>query len=338
MSGPDLLPQKLEPFLITFNRSSCLAKTLSAFYESPWRDEPFNVLDNCSTDDTAAVVRRFMAHWPTLRYHKNKFNIGGNGNILRAAELSDSEYLWIIGDDDRWQLENLSEIFPVINNSLADVIRLGWLVPEEARAKVANAIELQRAERFFFASVSLISSTIVRRSLVVSNLPSAYMNIGDAYPQWVPVMKAFESGGFKVFSAPKDIVVHVPSSEPGYFIGDFEWYANWYRCGRFLSDIRVRKRFIAECVAYMTRDRCRGAVCELLWLARIALNFKAIGGRQWPYLCTMLGYGDGQRVKIFVTLLVYALVPTSIARLVRRAYFRFKGVPPKPIIQNRGRL
>src|SRR5580704_11491846 len=104
--------QKLEPVIITYNRAGLLRSTLSSFVQAGFSNIKMHILDNASTDNTEAVVQQFQKDWPQLIYHKNHYNIGGNGNILRSLELSTSEYHWVIGDDDKWLLNdnNLHEL------------------------------------------------------------------------------------------------------------------------------------------------------------------------------------------------------------------------------------
>ena len=146
--------QKLEPVLITYNRSTDLQRTLTAFLDAGLTDINLHVLDNASTDETASIVATAQAQWPNLSYHRNKHNIGGNANILRATEISSSEYSWILGDDDEWHLENIGELCDVLRDGKADVIRLGWLVSPQNRERYLDACNLAGSEKLFFASVS----------------------------------------------------------------------------------------------------------------------------------------------------------------------------------------
>ena len=64
-----------EPVLITYNRAQELEKTLAAFAELKDRHLILHVLDNCSTDQTPAVVAAWQKEWPGLGYHRNAYNI-----------------------------------------------------------------------------------------------------------------------------------------------------------------------------------------------------------------------------------------------------------------------
>ncbi len=58
------------------------------------------VSDNASTDRTAKVVAAFRAAYPGVKALRNEANVGPDGNISQCFRQADSDYLWILGDDD----------------------------------------------------------------------------------------------------------------------------------------------------------------------------------------------------------------------------------------------
>jgi glycosyltransferase involved in cell wall biosynthesis len=58
------------------------------------------VSDNCSSDETPAVVEQAAASMP-VRYRRTSRNIGAAANIIQLCdELAAGEFAWLIGDDD----------------------------------------------------------------------------------------------------------------------------------------------------------------------------------------------------------------------------------------------
>ncbi|CAD6873743.1 glycosyltransferase family 2 protein [Methylomonas fluvii] len=328
--------QLLAPVLITYNRGNCLDLTLQKFVEAGLTGVQLYILDNASTDNTKDVVVKFQNVWPNLKYQKNKYNIGGNGNILRAIEITDSEYCWIIGDDDDWHLQFIDELIEVLKSQNADIIRLGWLVEGCSKGKSIPALDLAYNEQLFFASISMISATIIRRSVASAHLPSAYMNIGDAYPQLVSTMLSMQEKPLTVYSTKSDLMTHTPNTAPGYYFGDLEWYAGWFRTSRFLQDKKLRIKFIGEITRYMTRDR--RSKNGSLWLLKVALNYKAQGINQFNYLLSMMAYGDGWRGRIFMVFLAYCLMPGFLAGGLRRFYRKLFNLPERTLTIDRSRL
>ena len=321
-------PDLLTPVLITFNRAEALARTLTQWAAGAAASANLLVLDNASTDDTPAVVARFRSRLPNLTYARNPCNLGGAANILRAVEHGDTEYLWIIGDDDHWRLDDVAELAAVLAAGEADVIRLGWLV-QEGRGRLAQARELAEREPMFFPSLSMISATIFRRRLMVDTLPQAYTGAGDAYPQLVPLLRAFEAGPLAIHSLGRDLLRHTPSDRPGYFLGDLEWFACWFRTGRFLASPRWRAAYCASILHYVTRQRPTW-LAQRLVLPMNALRFKGQAVPQGAYLASLLAYGTGWRGNVLVACLGYALVPRFLARWLDVRYRVWAGLKPVP--------
>jgi glycosyltransferase involved in cell wall biosynthesis len=329
--------QKIEPVLITFNRANCLERTLRTFLDAGLESMKLHVLDNASTDGTAEVVQRIQCEWPNLRYHRNRYNIGGNGNILRAVEVSESEYNWVIGDDDAWHLESLEELIAVLEANEADIIRLGWLASEESRGITLDAQELAKNEKLFFASITMISATIARRSLVTTYLAQAYQNTGDAFPQLVPIMRGVEEISLSVYTLSKDVMTHTPSTEAGYYSGDLEFYASWFRSARFLESPTLKAKFVQEIMTYITRDN-PGRLRQLALLFKITLTYKAMGISQGHHLLSMLAYGQGWRGRLLLVEFFHFITPFWLAYRLDRIYRYVRRYPDPKISVDRSRL
>jgi glycosyltransferase involved in cell wall biosynthesis len=73
------------------------------------------VSDNCSPDDTAEVVARYVEKGAPIRYCRNERNLGAARNVLRlAGELARGEYCWVLGDDDLVRPDGVSRITSVL--------------------------------------------------------------------------------------------------------------------------------------------------------------------------------------------------------------------------------
>lgn len=307
--------KKLEPVIITYNRAEHLKNTLAAFYDAGFAEVRVHVLDNASTDATSEVVTAYADKWPLLTYHRNVFNIGGNANILRAVEISDSEYCWVIGDDDEWHLDDVSELQAVLEKGEADIVRLGWLVSENSRGSIFPMRALVDTENMFFASLSMISATITRRNLLVKYIRNSYMNIGHFYPQLVPYILSFYEENPKVYSPKINLMRHTPSQEAGYFNNDLEWYSHWLCSARFFKNDNYRVKFIDEILIYGAKKT--SFLNTFFNLLKRSLNAKALGHDQVSYLLIMLMTGKGHRFIFLLLFCVYLMIPYKIVKITR---------------------
>ncbi len=83
----------------TRNRArTYLRETLSSALTQTYPHLEIVVSDNCSADDTEAVVRGFSD--PRIRYFRHRADIGANGNFNFCLERATGDYFLLLHDDD----------------------------------------------------------------------------------------------------------------------------------------------------------------------------------------------------------------------------------------------
>jgi glycosyltransferase involved in cell wall biosynthesis len=84
----------------TFNRAGMLRRALASVLEEQRVPIKVTVLDNASTDDTAAVVAELLAHDPRITYIRNEVNLGSIGNYTKGLATVTTRYFIPLADDD----------------------------------------------------------------------------------------------------------------------------------------------------------------------------------------------------------------------------------------------
>jgi glycosyltransferase involved in cell wall biosynthesis len=108
----------------TYNRSALLEQALSALLDQ-WHTDlspsqrclvEIAVSDNCSPDDTSAVVQRAAVAYPglCLTYFRQRENRGGDANILHAMQMGRGEFVYLLSDDDLLLPGALAKLFSLL--------------------------------------------------------------------------------------------------------------------------------------------------------------------------------------------------------------------------------
>lgn len=89
----------------TFNRAHLLDKQLAWLAEATKgfeSDIEILVSDNCSTDNTPEIIKKWQAIFSNLTFKTNrhKQNIGVLKNVAYCLKSATTKYVWAIGDDD----------------------------------------------------------------------------------------------------------------------------------------------------------------------------------------------------------------------------------------------
>jgi glycosyltransferase involved in cell wall biosynthesis len=99
MSGPTLLP-RVSILIPTRNRAHYLPQTIESALRQDYANLEVVLLDNASTDDTAAVAARYGTD-PRFRYTRNQTDIGMVRNWRRGLhECARGDWFLLLSDDD----------------------------------------------------------------------------------------------------------------------------------------------------------------------------------------------------------------------------------------------
>lgn len=90
--------KKLNVYITTYNRSEYLKKSIDSVLAQTYKDYDLFILDNCSDDDTEAVVKSYDD--PRIHYIRHEKNLGGLYNYQYAVRHNKAEYYIVFHDDD----------------------------------------------------------------------------------------------------------------------------------------------------------------------------------------------------------------------------------------------
>lgn len=107
----------------TYNRAEVLEELLKDLIPKIVHYSiPIYISDNSSQDHTEQVVQNATHYYQFIFYHKNDANLGADKNFESVLKMSQCDYSWLLGDDDRIVAEGITEILSIINQEKFDVI------------------------------------------------------------------------------------------------------------------------------------------------------------------------------------------------------------------------
>ena len=86
-----------------YNAEKYISETLASIATQTFDDFDVHVVDDCSTDGSAAIIQRFCAHDQRFHYHRSPSNFGGPaGPRNLGVARSSGEYVAFCDADDLW--------------------------------------------------------------------------------------------------------------------------------------------------------------------------------------------------------------------------------------------
>ncbi len=329
MSNEKCLESILEIFIITYNRHEFLEKTLEKLKGSLFAACRFTILDNCSTDLTQEVTARFSGQFPNYRVIRHNRNIGGDYNFLRAVELSNSFYTWILCDDDSYDFTHAQEIITAVEKCSYDLVyvasrssmHLGSLRFGETTVRQLVR-EGARCHRAFAFWPSLIFRTDRFENYCIHNAP-------HLFPSFNFINKCIIDD-FSIYVSEHEMVIRFLENNGE--IHPLRMYKEWVTNAAKIPDIQLRGSIIEQWTD-------KGFLRTLIFWVAIERSTRAEG--YWKRLVDILFALTPKQKSKFLLLFPIMIIPMPLSVLVkaREIAYRLMGykdidnLPPIHIVE-----
>jgi len=204
-------PTLLSICIPTYNFAAFIGETLDSIIPQLTPEVEVIVLDGGSTDDTAAVVRRYARAHPAVRYVHQAQRGGIDRDIARTVDLAVGDYCWLFSADDVMKPNAVARVLAEIATGL-DVYLCGLTLCDLrmnpiaehpiSRAAPGAVFDLSNAgerRRYFelaqttTAFFSFMGSVIVRRARWMQiGLDEAF--VGSLWSLSVRILQMIQTG------------------------------------------------------------------------------------------------------------------------------------------------
>ena len=209
--------KKLTLAIPIFNGANKISKLLDSIFSNNFDSNEYDVIisDNCSTDNISKILEPYLKKNSNVSYFRNEKNLGPDINFLKCVERSNSEYVWIIGDDDVLPSNAIQLLMPHLEKDLSAVIINYSIINDYFQVeRVVNCKEKKIFKdpddviRNIGLPMNYLSSVIHRRELFLKVDPSKLL-----YSHWLQLGVFLEEASIKKsMFLPEPLVINAGNS------------------------------------------------------------------------------------------------------------------------------
>ncbi|MEI7901561.1 MAG: glycosyltransferase [bacterium] len=250
----------------TFNRPAQLKHTLEVIVPQIAGEQRVRlmVFDNHSEVPAVQILAELgVGLSAQVSVVRHAFNIGGSANVMRCFELCETEWLWVLGDDDKPRPDAVRTILQDAKNEAEHVFAF-YSFPQEALPKpipngrlAGKTIEaLFSAFDYRVMRLALISAGVYRMSAFRRRMAKGYACLSSQIPQLLMVLAEAEAGGCWLLSDKTICDYQQPDRENTFmyytfFIGlpvAFIAFAQSMNIGRFRRNLQCYYSSRPDCI------------------------------------------------------------------------------------------
>jgi len=105
---------KISIALASYNGAQYIQAQLQSFVEQTHQPDELIITDDCSTDETDAIIRNFSKTAPfTVKFYRNERNLGYCGNFNAALMKTTGDLVFLSDQDDVWFPDKIEHMLSV---------------------------------------------------------------------------------------------------------------------------------------------------------------------------------------------------------------------------------
>ncbi len=112
--------EKISVITPTYNCGGFIGKTIESVQAQTYENWEMIIVDDCSTDDTKTVVKKYSESDPRIKYYCLKENSGAAVARTTAMEKASGAYMAFLDSDDLWSKEKLKKQLDFMKSSNAN--------------------------------------------------------------------------------------------------------------------------------------------------------------------------------------------------------------------------
>ncbi len=222
-STPSLEFMTLTVVIPTYDRNAILRKHLALLMPQLTPQCKLLIIDNCSPTPVIETIGDLLDSYPAVnaRVERNRVNVGAGANMLRCIERCETEWVWVLSDDD---LPKPDAIETILMNTVKspECVFFNYSTVFKVRTDSFTTAGLDEfVERLDeFGNLVFISTGVFRATAVLASLKYGYIYCYSWAPFVAMLLHTLGEQGKVCFSAEHIVEYHAADEK--------RWsYINW---------------------------------------------------------------------------------------------------------------
>ena len=131
-----------------YNRENYISEAIESVLASTFTNFELIVVDDCSSDNTVAIARKYEATDNRVRVYVNEKNLGDYPNRNKASSYARGKYLKYLDSDDVLLGHGLMEMVKAIETFSGAAMAMMWIYDNTVNAPVKYTSEMSYKEYF----------------------------------------------------------------------------------------------------------------------------------------------------------------------------------------------
>lgn len=177
-----------------YNAEKYIEETLLSIDAQDYPDKEVIIVDDCSMDSSAEIVKRMQSNMPYIRYHKLEHNSGVAIARNTAIKLAKGRYIAFVDSDDVWKQGKLTQQLQLFDKHTGcpfTYTAIDYIDEESNPLKSKRSLKEEVSYNYILRNTVIATSTVIIDRQVVPEIVMPNRRSAEDYSLWLSILKKY---------------------------------------------------------------------------------------------------------------------------------------------------
>lgn len=185
--------EKVSIITPVFNASKHLTETIQSVINQSFINFEFILVDDCSTDNSASIIKEFADKDPRIKYIKLKENSGAAVARNKGLEEAQNQIVAFIDSDDKWYPDKLkNQVEFMIDKGYGFTYTKFEIIDQEGKVKKqATQLPFKLGYSDLLKNTAIACSTVMIDKRLIGDFKMPLVRKGQDTATWLKILRDY---------------------------------------------------------------------------------------------------------------------------------------------------
>lgn len=174
-----------------YNVSNFIGRTIDSVLQQEYDDIEIILVDDCSTDNSAEIIKQYQKSQPCVKYFRQQRNQGAAVARNKALDLATGQYVAFLDGDDEWSSGKLEKQIAFMKEKNAAISCTALDTIDADGKSLGNRREVKEKidYKFILKNTIIATSTVIIDRNKTGHFQMPLRRGGQDYATWLMLMR-----------------------------------------------------------------------------------------------------------------------------------------------------
>lgn len=177
-----------------YNAEKYIKESLDSVVSQNFAEKEVIIVDDCSSDKSAEIIKQYMEKFPYIQYHKLKINSGVAVARNTAIKMARGRFVAFVDSDDVWKsgkLKRQLQLFDEHKGCPFTYTAIEYIDENSKPIKGKRSVRIKVSYNYILRHTIIATSTVIIDRNVVSEIVMPNRRSAEDYSLWLKLLRDY---------------------------------------------------------------------------------------------------------------------------------------------------